>query len=403
MSDPLREAVLAGDLAAVRHRIAAGDPIDGGDPRDGQGTPLWDACARLHDAETRLAIATLLLEHGADARASHAGDTILHLAAARGPLALVEAVIRHGAITFAPNGAGESVIDVARRGDAAERAAIVELLVRPVIRDPSFRRAVDAIHRGDLDALVTLLDAEPRLLRERIVEPQCYRDATRPDYFLDPYLFWFVGWNPPLAPTVPSNLAAIARGMIDRGVSKANLDYALMLAMSSGVVRRQGQLRALMDVLLDAGAEASAHDVMVALAHRELEPVHLLVERGLAMTPAIAAAFGDAAALRHLLPMASLDEARDALAMATINHELGCARLALEAGADPNAFMPIHSHSLPVHQAAGDGNLPMLELLVAHGARTDIADTLWHGTPLGWAQHGGREDTAAFLAKREAT
>jgi hypothetical protein len=30
-----------------------------------------------------------------------------------------------------------------------------------------------------------------------------------------------------------------------------------------------------------------------------------------------------------------------------------------------------------------------VRLLVERGARLDIRDTIWHGTPLGWAIHGG--------------
>jgi hypothetical protein len=31
----------------------------------------------------------------------------------------------------------------------------------------------------------------------------------------------------------------------------------------------------------------------------------------------------------------------------------------------------------------------VVRLLVARGARLDIRDTIWNGTPLGWALHGG--------------
>jgi hypothetical protein len=38
-----------------------------------------------------------------------------------------------------------------------------------------------------------------------------------------------------------------------------------------------------------------------------------------------------------------------------------------------------------------------MELLVAHGARADIADTLWNSTPLGWAMHQGKARAQAYL------
>jgi hypothetical protein len=38
-----------------------------------------------------------------------------------------------------------------------------------------------------------------------------------------------------------------------------------------------------------------------------------------------------------------------------------------------------------------------MELLVARGARTDIADKLWGSTPLGWASHQGKVRARAYL------
>ena len=102
-----------------------------------------------------------------------------------------------------------------------------------------------------------------------------------------------------------------------------------------------------------------------------------------------------------MLAAASPKEKADALAMAVINRQEEAARLCLEAGADANAFMPCHSHSTPLHQAALHGDIGLMALLVANGARTDIADTLWHGTPLGWAMHGNQSEAADWLRARE--
>ena len=69
----------------------------------------------------------------------------------------------------------------------------------------------------------------------------------------------------------------------------------------------------------------------------------------------------------------------------------------VEAGADPNAFMPCHTHATPLHQAALDGRIDLMELLVSHGASLDVEDKLWRGTPLGWAQHAKDAAVADFL------
>lgn len=38
-----------------------------------------------------------------------------------------------------------------------------------------------------------------------------------------------------------------------------------------------------------------------------------------------------------------------------------------------------------------------MRLLVAHGARRDVEDRMWHGTPLGWAVHGKQPEAEAYL------
>ena len=45
-------------------------------------------------------------------------------------------------------------------------------------------------------------------------------------------------------------------------------------------------------------------------------------------------------------------------------------RVLLDAGEDPNRFNPVggHSHSTPLHQAAGNGHLDVVKLLVERGA-----------------------------------
>jgi ankyrin repeat protein len=52
---------------------------------------------------------------------------------------------------------------------------------------------------------------------------------------------------------------------------------------------------------------------------------------------------------------------------------------------------------MPLHQAALNGEIELMKLLVAHGARLDIRDTLWDGTPLGWAMHNKQAEAEAYL------
>jgi hypothetical protein len=44
----------------------------------------------------------------------------------------------------------------------------------------------------------------------------------------------------------------------------------------------------------------------------------------------------------------------------------------------------------------------VVRLLVERGARLDIKDTIYQGTPLRWAEHGGRQEVADYLRSRDS-
>ena len=388
---PLVEAATRADENAVRALLAAGAPPD--DNSDVE-TPLMRVCGSDADDARRITVARLLLEAGASPRQEDkAGTTALHLAARHGPLALVELVIRGGAFGWQGDRRGRTALEYARAGKARERDQIMELLDRPVIRDPQFRAAVRAIHAGDEMILRALLDAHPDLLRRRAVEPDCYPR----DYFRDPKLFWFIANNPTLMKEVPNNIAAIGRIMIALGVTQADLDTTLELIMTAGHALGGGHQAELIALLLEAGAKATPKAIVATLAHWGLEPIELLLARGARMTAAMAAAMGRTAELARLLPRASAERRQEALGLAVINRQIEAARLCLDAGSDPNAFLPVHSHSTPLHQAAVNNDVGMLRLLVERGASTEVRDTLWNGTPLGWAVHNKRVDAETYL------
>lgn len=332
-----------------------------------------------------------LLASGMNPRLSDGRETPLHAAARRGPLALVETLIAGGALEWQPDTAGRTALEVARRGRARERAAIVALLDRSTPADPAFRAAVDAIHAGDVAALERLLDAEPRLLRDRAVGPEAYRARTRHDYFRDPKLFWFIAYNPTPQEPMPSNITEIARVMIDRGVDKADLDYTLGLLMTSSAARERGHKAALTRLLLAAGAETTRQMVVETAAYGELDVLRTLIADGEPMNAPVAAALGDDEQLRALLASAGREDVQTAFGLAVINGRTEAARIALDAGADVNAFLPVHAHCTALHQAAAGEHVALIELLLARGARTDQRDTLWDSTPLDWARHLGKD------------
>jgi ankyrin repeat protein len=77
----------------------------------------------------------------------------------------------------------------------------------------------------------------------------------------------------------------------------------------------------------------------------------------------------------------------------------------LDAGENPNRYNPsgAHSHSTPLHQAALGGHNEIVRLLVERGARLDLKDVLWQGTPADWAQHEGRTEVEAYLRTEQAS
>lgn len=399
---PLFEAAAAADAAEVRRLLREGADPDGA--RSDPGAPLWAACGADAPAEAKIAAVAALLEAGAFLHTDRAGEVPLHAAARTGPLAFVEFLIARGAIEWQTDRKGRQPWQVAGGPDAQ---GIVHLLKRPVIEDPVFRAAVDAILAGDAAALAPLLDAHPRLLTERIMEPQCYRKATRGQYFRDPKLVWFVADNPNLADPMPPGMVDCAREIADRGAEQADLDYTLGLAMTSGPAHDAGLTVPLMEVLIRAGARPTEENIVVTLAHGLHAPVEALLAAGHAMTPLIAAGLGRVEDLARLLPGASQDVLQTAFGLGVINRHHACARLCLEAGADVDGYLPVHAHSTAMHQAANHDDVAMLELLVSHGARDDIPDRMWRGTPLGWAEHEEKPAARAYLqalrAARTAT
>ena len=392
MDAALSDAALRADVPRVRSLLAAGAPVEGGP--DEENSPLFLACGSDAPAGARLETARLLIEAGAFTRRFCAGGaTPLHQAARRGPAALVELLLRNGALFWQEDARGRRPFDEATDGAPIDRDRILYMLADgPKIEDPVFRDAVAAIQSGDADTLEGLLDAHPRLLRERTIEP----DFGSRGYFSDPALFWFVANNPSLVPKSPDNIVEIAGLMIARGVEQSDLDHALGLVMTNGQMPQALQLE-MVRTLYAAGARADRESVLATLGHKQTAPVAWLTDHGLRIDAAVAAGLGRTAELAELLAAANEGEKAAALAMATINSETEAVRLCLEAGADPNRLMPCHSHSTPLHQAALEGDIAIMELLIAHGADPDIEDTLWHGTPLGWALHGQRQTAIAYL------
>jgi hypothetical protein len=266
------------------------------------------------------------------------------------------------------------------------------------IEDPIFRRAVELLDAGDEAGLRAHLQAHPGLVHQRV-------EFEGGNYFRNPTLLEFTAENPVRRGTLPKNIAEIARIILDAGakLDKAAIDSALGLVCSGRVPRECGVQAALIEVFCDYGAQADSA-MLPALVHGEFGAVEILLRRGARLSLAVAAGTGRTQEPLTLLQAASSEERHIALALACQHGCLEIARLLLDVGEDPNRYNPVgcHSHSTPLHQAALAGHSEVVKLLVDCGARLDTEDILFHGTPLGWAEHGGKTDVAAYLRKCEA-
>src|SRR5437660_429169 len=144
---------------------------------------------------------------------------------------------------------------------------------------------------------------------------------------------------------------------------------------------------------------------MTSLAIGYQDTAQTLVRRGATVDNiAAAAGLGRAEDTTRLLPLADAPARHIALALAAQHGHPEVVRLLLDAGEDPNRYNPegYHGHSTPLHQAICSGHADVVRLLVERGARLDIRDTIYQGTPLGWAIHCEKPEIAAYLRSQNA-
>jgi peptide-methionine (S)-S-oxide reductase len=288
--------------------------------------------------------------------------------------------------------------------------------------DASFRDAVAAIDAGDVAELERLLAMSPALACERLVSPGSWlRDAVGSavdGFFQRPYLLWFVAEDPVRNGTLPDNIGAVTRALIDVARREATptlqeqLDYALTLVSWSWIARERGVQIELIDVLVDAGA-ATDGNANNALVNGNLAAAEHLVRRGAQLTLGTALCLGRWDDVDRLLATASEQQKQFAFMLAAHNGNAAALRRMMRARVGLNApSVDLYSHATPLHHAVSSGSLEAVELLVESGADLAAKDTAWGGTPLGWAQHyldkgeGNRVDKqyaeiAGYLRTRE--
>lgn len=264
------------------------------------------------------------------------------------------------------------------------------------IEDADFRRGVELIDAGDVEGLRVHLKKHPKLSRQRV-------EFEGGNYFRNPTLLEFVAENPIRRGQLPSNIFEITEVILDAGVDQSALDETLMLVATGRVPRECGMQIPLIRLLCDRGADPNRAAEAAAVLFERLAVVALMV-CGARMTLPLAAASGEYEQLRSFLPNSEPHERQLALALAAQYGYAYAVEILLDAGEDPNRFNPVggHSHSTPLHQAAGNGHLDVVKLLISRGAKTGIKDILFGGTPAGWASHAGKKDVEEYLRSIEA-
>ena len=259
------------------------------------------------------------------------------------------------------------------------------------IDDPTFRHAVDLLDSGDIGGLRSFLEQHPGLVHQRVV-------FEGGNYFRNPALLEFVAENPIRHGKLPPNIAAVAKVILDAGAEPAAMNETLGLVATGRVSRECGVQLALIGLLCDHGADPNG-GIRGAILHGEFDAVHELMRRGARVDLPVAAALGRIGDFRRLLPNADGRERHLALAVAVGRNQIEIVRLLLDAGEDPNRYNPpgAHAHSTPLHQAAFGGHQELVQLLIERGARVDLKDIMWHGTPADWARHGGKKEVEEYL------
>lgn len=279
-----------------------------------------------------------------------------------------------------------------------------------------FERAVEAVIDGDIPGLKRLLAEDPELVRAR---------STRVTHFDPPMhrstLLHYLAANgvEGYRQRSPKNAADVAKMLLDAGADPNALSWAyggqctmLALLVSSTPPAEARVQVPLVEVLIDHGASTSpagegnwTSPIETALVFGKHAAAEALVRRGAPIESlAAAAGLGRADDVKRMLPRADANDRHRALALAAQCGHANVVGMLLDAGEDLNRFNPpgTHAHTPPIHQAIAAGHLDVVKLLVDRGARLDIRDTIYKGTPLGWAKYCNQPAITAFLRQKGA-
>ena len=272
-----------------------------------------------------------------------------------------------------------------------------------------FESAVEAVISGDAATLRSMLRDDPDLVRARSARRH---HATLLHYIAANGVEGYRQRTPP-------NAVEVAKTLLDAGAEVDALAdmydakcTTMSMLVSSSPPAEAGLQIDLAATLLDYGAALEGPGsnwqsaVLTALTFGYLDTARMLADRGGRVDNiSTAAGLGYLDDVTRLLPGADARSKHIALALAAQLGHTGVVRALLDAGEEPSRYNPdgFHSHATPLHQAVWSDSGEVLRLLVERGARLDVRDTIYEGTPLDWAVYGKRTEAARFLREKGAS
>jgi ankyrin repeat protein len=296
-------------------------------------------------------------------------------------------------------------------------------------RDEAVRRFFQLVGTGQTAVVRAVLDAEPRLAQAIGPHPfwggrpqalHVAIEADRREVFdlllergadvngsNDQYDHWS-----PLMLAIQRNRPAMRDALIDRG-ARIGLLEALMLGddqrvgdwladgrlpdstPNAGSILAFARTPYAIDRLIALGAPLSKADrwgatpieAMSRLGERGQALVAHMRARGVPAAPQEYARLGDLETLARLQEMDPSVSTRDPVMMAAVDfRHHAIVEWLLARGGPVNARSDAPSRHTALHAAAWNGDLEMVEILLAAGAAIDARDEQYHATPQGWAE-----------------
>lgn len=281
---------------------------------------------------------------------------------------------------------------------------------------PRFDEALALLDDGDIDGLRAMLARDPTLAHART------NLDRKHGYFAGATLLHHCAGNPGRDHALPTNIVDIARALLEAGADvdaktfHPNGGTTMGLLITSAQASRRGLSAPLIDLLLEHGArlDVGAPDALdPPLTNHAPRAAERMIELGAKPDVLAAAALGRMDLLRGAFDERGRLRSRPRRRGKTLSERdaLGLALLYAYVRKQPEAFdllfekdanldMTGVGNGTVMHRAAWDGDLAMVQRLVARGADIENRENSWVSTPFSWAVHNRQHAVIAWMRER---